>query len=302
MTGLVYFDSHNTACKKPFGAVSCGQRVELNLTVRSEDPRTEVDLILWGTQLDRSRITMDLQESREDCRAYGITFTVPDEPGLLWYYFQITMEGMTYYYGNNQRRQGGPGRLQTEPPLPYQITVYRDQGHPGPGSWFLDGIVYHIFVDRFFNGSEDGRVLNPRPGSLLHGCWEDTPLYLRDRTGRIRRWDFFGGNLAGIRRKLPYLRELGVSVLYLSPVFSAPSNHKYDTADYLKIDPMFGSEEELRLLCKEAGEQGIYLILDGVFSHTGSDSIYFNKEGSYPGLGACQSPASPYYSWYRFEE
>lgn len=163
--------------------------------------------------------------------------------------------------------------------------------------------MYQIFVDRFYNGLEGGKVLNPKKGCLIHPHWEDTPVYACDpQSGRILAYDFFGGNLSGIIKKLPYLKELGITVLYLNPIFESPSNHKYDTGDYKKIDPMYGDEETFEELCRKAGEMGIKIILDGVFSHTGSDSIYFNKEGNYPGTGAYQSKDSPYYKWYRFNK
>ena len=138
-------------------------------------------------------------------------------------------------------------------------------------------------------------------GALLHSDWNDKPFYIKGcKDGSITRWTFFGGNLEGAREKLPYLWEMGVNALYLSPIFESPSNHKYDTADYSKVDPSFGDEASLRRLCREAADWGIRIVLDGVFSHTGSDSVYFNKKGRYPGLGAYQSKSSPYYSWYRF--
>jgi len=111
---------------------------------------------------------------------------------------------------------------------------------------------------------------------------------------------FFGGNLQGVIDKLGYLKELGIAVIYLNPIFEAPSNHKYDTSDYKRIDPMFGSNEKFKELCEKAGRMGISIILDGVFSHTGSDSLYFNRYGNYPAMGAYQSSESPYHSWYRF--
>ena len=112
--------------------------------------------------------------------------------------------------------------------------------------------------------------------------------------------DFFGGNLDGVRKKLPYLKELGITAIYLNPIFTAYSNHKYDTGDYESIDPMFGDNGLFECLCKEAEERGIRVILDGVFNHTGSDSKYFNKDGTYPTVGAYQSEDSPYFGWYKF--
>ncbi len=130
--------------------------------------------------------------------------------------------------------------------------------------------------------------------------WNDTPFYCRDEKNNVTRWPFFGGTLRGIREKLPYLRDLGVGALYLNPIFLASSNHKYDTADYMKIDPGFGDEGEFLSLCLAAREMGIRIILDGVFSHTGDDSVYFNRYGNFPNPGAFSEEESPYDSWYRF--
>ena len=112
--------------------------------------------------------------------------------------------------------------------------------------------------------------------------------------------DFFGGNLNGIREKLPYLQQLGVSVVYLNPIFQAFSNHRYDTGDFKKIDPLLGTLEDFDALVRDAAAHGIRIILDGVFNHTGDDSLYFNKYGRYPSIGAYQSKESPYAEWYRF--
>lgn len=127
-------------------------------------------------------------------------------------------------------------------------------------------------------------------------------MYIKDEQGNIVRWDFYGGNLLGVKKKLKYIKSLGVSTIYLNPIFDSPSCHKYDTGDYEKIDPMFGDEEIFKELCSEAEDLGMRIILDGVFSHTGSDSKYFNKFGNYNSLGAYQSLESPYYRWYRFND
>ncbi len=144
--------------------------------------------------------------------------------------------------------------------------------------------------------------MNPKAGAYLYSDWDATPSYIRHQeTGAILQYDFFGGNLLGLLKKLPYLKFLGINILYLNPVFESPSNHKYDTANYKRIDPMYGDQEVFQFLCDEAKRLEISIILDGVFSHTGSDSIYFNKAGHYPSLGAYQSIDSSYYPWYRFE-
>lgn len=178
----------------------------------------------------------------------------------------------------------------------FQLLIYEKESHP---MHLVGGIMYHIFVDRFAKG---GTV--PIKGTaIINPDWDEgLPQYAAVPGGFIANNMFFGGTLWGVIAKLDLLAALGVTLLYLSPVFDAYSNHKYDTGDYEVVDEMFGGEAALRALCKAASERGIGVILDGVFNHTGSDSKYFNREGRYPGIGAYQSKESPYYSWFDFEE
>ncbi|MBP2634855.1 MAG: malQ: 4-alpha-glucanotransferase [Firmicutes bacterium] len=302
--GWILHNSHNKDFRSPFGAASCHSEIMLRLLVAAPQCPDKtlgdaVQLRLWQDGFGETLINMRCVEENADKHWYEAVFTIPDEPGVLWYYFIIRQGGQIYYYGNNTSEAGGIGQIANTPPPSYQISTYLP-GSVTPG-WFKHAIVYQIFVDRFFNGLPDGKILNPRPGSLLHANWQDSPVYTRDTdTGDILAYDFFGGNLAGVMAKLPYLAELGITAIYFNPLFDAPSNHKYDTGDYKTIDPMFGDNSFFSELCAKAEELGIAVILDGVFSHTGSDSIYFNKEETYPGLGAYQSPQSPYYSWYKF--
>ncbi|MGI6752656.1 MAG: glycoside hydrolase family 13 protein [Anaerovoracaceae bacterium] len=164
--------------------------------------------------------------------------------------------------------------------------------------WLKKGVMYQIFPDRF---QRSPHYLPPvmEKNYILREDWGGEPKY-KDEDGVVRNNDFFGGNLRGIMEKLSYLENLGVTVIYLNPIFEAYSNHRYDTADFKRIDPLLGTEEDFVELCKKAAEKGIKIILDGVFNHTGSDSIYFNKYGRYPNLGAYQSRDSIYYEWFRF--
>ncbi|MGL5085777.1 MAG: glycoside hydrolase family 13 protein, partial [Clostridium sp.] len=199
----------------------------------------------------------------------------------------------------NNEALGGVGCKYENHPVPYQITVFKERKVP---SWYKEGIIYQIFVDRFNNGNESGKINNIRKNSMIYGSWEDEPIYIKDETGGIAKWDFFGGNLRGVIKKLDYIKSLGATIIYMNPIFEAVSCHKYDTSDYELIDRMFGSNDDFKELCEEARKIGIRVILDGVFSHTGSDSKYFNKYGNYNELGAYQSKESKYYSWYKFKE
>ena len=170
-------------------------------------------------------------------------------------------------------------------------------------AWFGGGVMYHVFVDRFFSG--DGEVdlqkgRGDRP-AILNSDWEHgIPQYPDYPGAPLSNNMFFGGNLWGVADKLDYLEALGVKVIYLSPIFKAYSNHKYDTGDYLTVDPGFGGEPAFLHLLKKAAERDIKVILDGVFNHTGDDSIYFNRYGTYDSIGAYQSEHSDYADWYQF--
>ena len=161
------------------------------------------------------------------------------------------------------------------------------------------GIIYHVFVDRFNRG---GRVQVSDTARIIDGVWESIPEYPAYRGAPLKNNTFYGGTLYGIKNKLDYIASLGVTAIYLSPIFSSVSNHKYDTADYMHVDEMFGGDKALKALISAAKRRGINIILDGVFNHTGDDSIYFNRYLRYDTLGAYQSKDSPFYSWYDFRE
>ena len=288
-------NSQDLKYRNPFGAVRAASRVTLSIEA---DFCEEVIFNVTLFNREKRSLQMTLQQQVHGIGLYTLEIFLEDL-GLVNYYFTLKNHDETLYYGNNEEGLGGVGKVYTESPKPYQITVYKDFKAP---SWYKEGIIYQIFVDRFYNGNENGVVNNPKKNSFIYGDWYDEPMYVRTKEGRIAKWDFFGGNLEGVIKKLPYIKSLGANVIYLNPIFEASSNHKYDIADYKTIDPMFGDEEKFKELCSKAKDLDIRIILDGVFSHTGSDSIYFNRYGNYASLGAYESKESPYYKWYRFSE
>jgi len=166
--------------------------------------------------------------------------------------------------------------------------------------WFHGGTMYQIFTDRFFCGKGE---VGTRNDVIMNSDWQSGVKQYAEYPGApVANNEFFGGNLWGIAEKLDYLKSLGVTVIYLNPIFEAYSSHKYDTGDYMKVDAMFGGEKALENLIAKAKEKGIRLILDGVFNHTGSDSVYFNRYGKYNSVGAYQSKDSEYKDWYFFKE
>lgn len=180
----------------------------------------------------------------------------------------------------------------------FRLLLYADGFHTP--DWAKSAVMYHIFVDRFAKGDRD---IPLRGDAVRIDGWENgTPEYAPYNGAPMKNNSFFGGDLYGAAQKLPYLSELGVNVIYLSPIFRAYSNHKYDTGDYETIDEMFGGKDAFDALIKEAEKYGISVILDGVFNHTGDDSKYFNRYGKYDTVGAYQSWDSPYHNWYDFQE
>lgn len=179
----------------------------------------------------------------------------------------------------------------------FALTVY-DRKYPAPMDWY-GGIIYHIFVDRF---AKSGKC-QPKSYAVMNDDWYGgEPQYPEYPGAYVANDMFFGGDLWGVKEKLDYLESLGVTVIYLSPIFEARSNHKYDTGDFEKVDSMFGGKRALTSLLNAAKKRGISVILDGVFNHTGSDSKYFNKYGTYKNLGAYQSEKSKYHKWFSFGE
>lgn len=285
--------------RRPFGAVRCGTEVRFRISASGIGIPNAVRFVYKRDDGDEIRVNMAYLFDLDDHCIYSVKVTMPEEAGLIWYYFEIETSQGTVYYGNNAKNLGGMGEVSFHrPERSFQITVYnKDYQTP---DWFKESVAYQIFPDRFYNGNEDGEFLGDR-NDIIKRRWGETPYYKAEQFGgEYKSNDFFGGNLKGIMKKLPYLQELGISVIYLNPIFSAYSNHKYDTGSYEMIDPMFGTEADFKQLCSEADKLGIRIILDGVFNHTGSDSQYFNKNGTYDSVGAFQSQQSPYYQWYRF--
>lgn len=162
--------------------------------------------------------------------------------------------------------------------------------------WCKGSIIYHIFVDRFKRSNTNKLI--EKPNKIIHYNLEESPLIGPDNNG-IWNNDFYGGDIEGIIEKLDYIRGLGVSIIYLSPIWESQSNHRYDTGDYLKVDSYLGSNLDLKRLCDKAHSMGIKIILDGVFNHTGNDSIYYNEYNNYDSDGAYHNRGSYYDKFYK---
>ncbi|MFI3226123.1 MAG: glycoside hydrolase family 13 protein [Clostridia bacterium] len=286
------FNSRDEQYKFPLGAVALGT----DITYKLKFPATfNVSNVTFCIAKDREEFMyyrMEVSEFNSEEVVYTYVFKADLGVGPYWYHFKITTDLGDAYVS---KHFGGEGKLIHEA-YSFQQSVY-DAEYKIP-EWYGQGITYNIFPDRF-NRTRVPRKIDER---VVHKNWDDMPVYLPDEHGEVLNNDFFGGNLKGIIEKLDYLKSLNVSTIYLNPIFKAYSNHRYDTGDYKTIDKYVGTEKDFKELCKKAKELGMRIILDGVFSHTGYDSLYFNAKNTYDSVGAFNSKESPYYDWFTFEK
>ena len=291
------FHSRNSIYRNPTGAVQVQTNIHFKLLVPREF-RCSAARLMVGEEFTKQVKTLGLfwcGMNGEDHEWWECDFT-PEQSGLYFYRFEIDTWrgtlGITSRFGG----ESGIDEYGSPEGECWQLTVFESQ-YQTP-DWLSGGIMYQIFPDRFYrSGTTKYNVPQDR---YLHQRWGSQPEWRPNHQGETTNSDYFGGDLEGIIQKLDYLQSLGITCIYLNPIFEAHSNHRYDTADYTKVDPLLGTKEDFIRLCKEANKRGIHIILDGVFNHTGSDSIYFNRKGRYQTLGAYQSQDSPYYDWYQF--
>jgi len=317
-TGLIdltalYHDSRDGLYRTPGGAVPTGTTVTVRLRTR-HDGATSVQLLVRSggpyQAMPMADVASDIAcgtpvpagGSAVRCDLWATTITT-SKPATLGYHFVVRDGTATASVSDDARGDGGPGVAATSlSNVDWVLTVYQPGFQAVP--WLQGAVVYQIFPDRFANGNPANDA-NPR---------QPRYAYPPDTTDQIVRepWgtpppdpstggEYYGGDLAGIRSKLPYLHSLGVTVLYLNPIFSSASNHGYDTRDYDQIDPRFGTQADFEALVGDAAKLGMHVILDGVFDHVSADSPYFDRYARQAGTaGACQSVASPYRAWFTF--
>ncbi len=290
---MLIYDSRNKDYKSKISALATGEACRFRITVprdmkcscanfavtkEGEGECTVYYGMFWAGMCGDSHEYWELHFSAET-------------PGLYFYHFELdTPWGKTFI----KKSAFGTGDFNAEGGE-FQQTVY-DKTFNTP-DFLKGGIIYQIFPDRFYSSGEPKENV---PKDRVMRKWGEEPYWRDEDMHGVWNNDYFGGDIKGIEEKLPYIASLGVSCIYINPVFESHTNHRYDTADYEKIDSLLGTESDLRLLCEKAKAYGISIILDGVFSHTGCDSKYFNMNNRYKTLGAYNSKQSPYYSWYKF--
>lgn len=304
-------DSRGDMYRIPFGAVTPGTPITLRFRTYAGDV-TSVKVRLWDTFLNGQTILPMEQVAvipgdPYDYDIWQLEMTAPDHLGVLYYRFIIQDGTDTDYYEDDPLYDGSVGQPYDESAdASWQIDVY-DPGVSTP-EWFKNGIVYQIFPERFRNGDIDndvdpGEFFYDEPGGTLTiETWNTIvpdPRVPGPYEGSYSKL-FYGGDLQGIIDQLDYLQNLGVTVLYLNPIFESPSNHKYDTTNYMLVDDDFGGNPAFNDLITQLELRGMHLVLDGVFNHTSSDSEYFDRYGKYGTTGACEDVNSPFRSWYYF--
>ena len=329
-------DSRDDLYRTPFGAVPAGTKVTLRLRAAAGD-LSEATIRVWdGLEELQAMVPMEIAatdptEGEHGYDYWQATLSTPGKPTVLYYRFiardgsatryvedDIAADGAAVPEGND----GGSGRVYAaSPDMSWQVNVYEpDFATP---EWTRGAVVYQIFPDRFFNddpsndpspdatkgkalGAAQFRYGDVYGNPVLPKAWTDRPEgYCRAYQGvpcsesPLGR-DFFGGDLAGITAKLDDLADLGVTVLYLNPIFAAPSNHRYDTSSYDFIDPDLGTMTEFETLVAEAKARGMRVLLDGVFNHVSSDSPWFDRSRRFAEVGACEAADSPTRGWFTF--
>ena len=273
----IRYNSGEDWFKYPFGAVKCN--TEVTFRIVAEGNPFAVFFVADGEKIQMEKSEYD---------SFVCRYRAPDKGCLVHYHFEVCYDD-TVILGKGEGFGASVGSDKE-----FQLTVYEEKHIP---SWVKSSVCYQIFPDRFCRIGDTPF----KKDAFVYENWSDLPEYRKNNDGSISQWDFFGGNFKGIESKLQYLHELGINLIYLNPIFSARSNHRYDTSDYLNVDCTLGTNEDFASLVRKAKSLGIRIILDGVFNHTGCDSIYFDINDTHGG-GAYHNGESAYRNWYTFFE
>ena len=287
----ILYDSKKLCHKAPFGTLTPGQTCDLQIHVPMTVGAVRVDCCI-GTREGEKVLTvpMTLSEQRGAYGVYRGSFSL-EKCGLYFYFFRVHKTDSSFrLYKVGDQTNMESGDLWQVSCVPQDFTT---------PDWAKGAVIYQVFPDRFHKAGTCDLTGKLQP-YRIHENWYEEVQWRPTPEGLVLNNDFYGGNFRGITEKMDYIASLGTRILYLNPISKSFSSHRYDTGDYKTPDPMLGTVEDFRAMCEAAHARDIKVILDGVYSHTGSDSLYFNKNGTFPGKGAYQSPESPYYSWYTF--
>ena len=288
----ILYDSKLPQYKTPFGTLTPGQVCTVHIHIPCAVGTTAVTLLLKyeDGKTDAQTIELTKQADKGAYEVWGGNFSIP-HTGLYFYYFYIRKpDGGFRLFKQGDDTNMEDGSL-------WQVSCVPADFHTP--DWAKGATIYQIFPDRFYKAGNCDPTGKLTPYTL-HRTWGEEVEWKPTADGKVLNNDFYGGNFKGITEKLDYIASLGVNLIYLNPISKSFSSHRYDTGDYKTPDPLLGTEEDFSELCRQAHSRGIRVILDGVYSHTGSNSPYFNREGQFDSVGAYNSTESPYYSWYTF--
>ncbi len=296
----VYHDTWNQSFRAPFEAIPEGSQMHLSLHTQHGDVQ-KVQVVLCKAKITANggdeynpsftagttqSYDMQLTGTQDGIDNWSVVLT-PDSYGM--YGYKFVLDGVKEY--GDDTKPGHTGMVSLRNAKPFQLTVYRAGFHTP--DWAKEAVVYQIFPDRFFNGNpanDTARTEARGHQPIQQRGWKELPAnHSKTPAADGDNWecnDFFGGDLAGITKKLDYLKELGITAIYVNPIMNAASNHRYDSVDYGTLDPMLGTPEEFQQLVAEMNKRGMRLIMDGVFNHVGDDSIYFDRYSKYKWVGA----------------
>ena len=288
----ILYDSKLPQYKTPFGTLTPGQVCTVHIHIPCAVGTTAVTLLLKyeDGKTGAQDIPLEKQSVKGAYEVWGGDFSIP-HTGLYFYYFYIRKpDGGFRLFKQGDDTNMEDGSL-------WQVSCVPADFHTP--DWAKGATIYQIFPDRFYKAGNCDPTGKLTPYTL-HRTWGEEVEWKPTADGKVLNNDFYGGNFKGITEKLDYIASLGVNLIYLNPISKSFSSHRYDTGDYKTPDPLLGTEEDFAELCRQAHSRGIRVILDGVYSHTGSNSPYFNREGQFDSVGAYNSTESPYYSWYTF--
>ena len=287
----ILFDSKQLTFKDPFGTLVPDQSCTLNIHVPSSVQAVGVTCIVNHEDASEAfsfPLTYKMKKGAYEIFQGKFSFS---QTGLYFYYFRIDKRNGSFrLYKQGDHTNMEAGDLWQVSCIPADFTT---------PDWAKGATIYQVFPDRFHKVGKCDLTGKLEPYTV-HEDWYEEVHWQPTADGEVLNNDFFGGNFKGITEKMDYIASLGITILYLNPISKSFSSHRYDTGDYKTPDPMLGTEADFTALCDAAHKHGIRVILDGVYSHTGSDSLYFDKKGTFGGKGAYSDPNSPYRSWYTF--
>jgi glycosidase len=326
----LYHNTFDPYYRSQEGAVPAGTTVTLRLrTARLGATAVNLRVYLFDTgsgitapATDSPMVFLETQTvNGTPYDEYSINYATPSTPAVVYYKFLISNgPGIAYYSDDyvddydNLNKDGAGAAAATEPLDSFQITAYVPNFQTP--SWMASANVYQIFPDRFRNGDPTNDYcrtgssagcpsfyMNPPSSNIAVTVWNtrlcdpnNSTLPCYNNPGST----FYGGDLLGIQNELDYIQGLGFDTIYLTPIFQASSNHRYDTDDFLTVDPALGGNPALASLLSAMNQRGMRAIFDAVWNHASSDGKYFNEYNRFNTVGACQSLSSPYRTWFHF--